>query len=149
MVAIGWIQGPNATPLLRSPCRMTDIMTEPLPSRASSVVVSQPVGQPGRQHNVVSLAPFLDKSRFQKVDDEGLFEPVYLEHSFQVSDPIRFWRAELSADLFGWFIVEILSGQKGGRARVAIRSYASFDRAAFEVGRLCHAAMARGFRPLP
>ena len=149
MVAIGWIQGPNATPLLCSHRRMTDIMTEPLPSRASSVVVSQPVGQPGRQHNVVSLAPFLDKSRFQKVDDEGLFEPVYLEHSFQVSDPIRFWRAELSADLFGCFIVEILSGQKGGRARVAIRSYASFDRAAFEVGRLCHAAMARGLRPLP
>ena len=148
MVAIGWIQGPNATPLLRSPCRMTDIMTEPLPSRASSVVVSQPVGQPGRRHNVVSIAPFLDRSRFQKVDDEGLYEPVYLEQAFQGSDPIRFWRADLSADLFGWFIVEILSGSKGGRAGVAIRSFASFESAAFEVGRLCHSAMARGFRPL-
>jgi hypothetical protein len=53
-------------------------MTEPLPSSASSVLVSQPVGQPGRRHNVVSIAPFLDKSRFQKADDEGLYEPVYL-----------------------------------------------------------------------
>jgi hypothetical protein len=128
---------------------MTDAMTEPLPSSASSVVVSHPVGQPGRRQNVVSIAPFLDKSRFQKADDEGLYEPVYLEQAFQASEPIRFWRAELSADLFGWFIVEILSGPKSGRARVAIRSYASFDRAAFEVGRLCHAAMARGFSPLP
>ncbi|MDN2578957.1 WGR domain-containing protein [Aquibium sp. ELW1220] len=125
-------------------------MTEPCPSPVPSrqVAVSRPVRRLGRDDNVVSIEPYLDRNRTRDRDEDGLFEPVHLEQAYRGLDTVRFWRAEISADLFGCFIVEILSGSKGGKARVAIRSFADFDEAAMEVGRLCHEAMARGFRPL-
>ncbi len=97
---------------------------------------------------MVSIATYLDRNWTRDRDEDGLFEPVYLEQAYRGLDTVRFWRAEVSADLFGCFIVEILSGSIGGKGRVVIRSFASVDEAALEVGRLCHEAMARGFRPL-
>ena len=94
------------------------------------------------------MAAFRDIFHSPESDDDDLYEPVHLEQAFRGLDSIRFRRAEVSADLFGCFIVEVLSGSKGGKARMAIRSFASLDEAALEVGRLCHEAMAKGFRPL-
>jgi hypothetical protein len=97
---------------------------------------------------VVSISALRDRFRSPNGDDDSFYEPVHLEQAFRGLDSIRFWRAEVSADLFGCFIVEVLSGSKGGKARMAIRSFASPDEAVLEVGRLCHEAMAKGFRPL-
>lgn len=129
---------------------MTEAMTEPSLSRAGPVAfaVARPARRPDRLDNVVSISAFRERCRSPRSDDDGLYEPVYLEQAFQGLAAIRVWRADVSRDLFGCFIVEVLTGSKGGRVRLTVRSFASVKEAGLEVGRLCHEAMAKGFRPL-